>query len=186
MKRWLSIALVAVGVGSVAHGLWIPAKAALAQVLLRDAWWRTLNGAAESKPWPWADTHPIARMVIERTGSDFIVLAGSSGRVLAFAPGHLDHTPLPGDPGNCVITGHRDTHFTVLRDLRDGDVVRVQRPDGRWHSYVVEAHRVVDKSESWVTRSGGRKTLTLVTCYPFDAIVAGGRGRFVVVAKLTG
>ena len=183
MKRLLAMVLVVTGFGALAHGLWIPAKAALAQVLLRDAWWRTLDGKGPSRPWPWADTVPVARMVIERSGSDFIVLAGSSGRVLAFAPGHVEHTALPGDRGNCVIAGHRDTHFAVLRDLRDGDVVRVQGADGTWHRYGVAGRRVVDKRDTWVTRSNGARTLTLVTCFPFDAVVAGGRGRFVVVAS---
>jgi sortase A len=180
MKRILTIGLVLIGVASIAQGLWIPAKAQLAQVLLRRAWQRTLAGDAAAKPWPWADTHPVARLVIDRTGSDFVVLAGSDGRALAFAPGHLDHTPLPGERGNCVITGHRDTHFTALRDLRDGDTVRVQRADGRWHAYTVSGHRIVDKRDVWVTRGSGADALTLVTCYPFDAVVPGGSGRYVV------
>jgi len=183
MKRMLSIALILIGVASVASGLWIHAKAALAQVLLRDAWWRTLDGANGARPWPWADTYPIARMVVERTGDDFIVLAGSSGRVLAFGPGHLEHTPLPGERGNCVITAHRDTHFAVLRDLKRGDAVRVQRADGVWHTYVVDGSRVIDKRDAWITRGTNASTLTLVTCYPFDAIVAGGPQRYAVVAS---
>lgn len=180
MKRALAMVLVVTGVGALANGLWIPAKAVLAQVLLRDAWWRTLDGAGASRPWPWADTHPVARMIIERTGSDFIVLAGSSGRVLAFGPGHLESTARPGDRGNCVIAGHRDTHFAALRELQDGDVVRVQRADGTWHRYAVAGRRVVDERDTWVTRGTNARTLTLVTCYPFDAVVAGGPGRFVV------
>jgi sortase A len=180
MKRLLTIALVAIGVSAAGNGLWIHAKAAVAQVLLRDAWWRTLHGTGPSRPWPWADTYPVARLRIERTGSDIIVLAGSSGRTLAFGPGHVDNTPLPGERGNSVIAGHRDTHFTVLRELRDGDVVRVQRADGTWHRYTVAAQHVVDERDTWVTRSTDARTLTLITCYPFDAVAAGGPGRYVV------
>ena len=52
-------------------------------------------------------------------------LAGVSGRTLAFGPGHVDGTPLPGDPGNSVLSGHRDTHFAFLRELRSGDILLV-------------------------------------------------------------
>lgn len=172
MKRML----VAIALVAIAAGAWIQVKAQLAQVLLRVAWQR------QSKPWPWADTHPVARMIVG--DDDFIVLEGSNGRALAFAPGHLEGTAMPGERGNCVISAHRDTHFSALRDVRAGDVIRVQRIDGRWVEYTVAEQRVVDKRDVWVTRSSGETTLTLVTCYPFDAIVAGGPQRYVLTARV--
>ncbi|HVR38468.1 MAG TPA: class GN sortase [Thermoanaerobaculia bacterium] len=159
---------------TIAIGAWIPIKAQLAQVLLRVAWHR------HAKPWPWADTQPVARIVIG--DRDFIVLEGANGRALAFAPVHVEHTAMPGERGNCVISAHRDTHFAALRDVRAGDAIRVQRADGRWITYTVAAQRVVDKHDVWVTRSTDATTLTLVTCYPFDAIVAGGAQRYVITA----
>lgn len=180
MKRAL---LICLAVLAIANGTWIHVKARLSQVLLRVAWERTLGGEPDARPWPWADTRPVARMILERTGSDFIVLEGANGRVLAFAPGHLEGSARPGERGNCVITAHRDTHFTALRDARNGDVIRVQRTDGRWSAYRIESQRVVDKHDTWVTHATEDATLTLITCYPFDAIVPGGRERFVVVAQ---
>lgn len=109
MKR----VLVVLALIAIAGGAWIHLKAQLAQVLLRVAWHR------QTKPWPWADTHPVARLIIG--DDDFIVLEGSNGRALAFAPGHLEHTAPPGEPGNCVISAHRDTHFAALRNVRTGD-----------------------------------------------------------------
>jgi sortase A len=182
MKRVLAFALVLVGVAAIGNGTWIHVKARLAQVLLRNAWQRTLAGAQDAKPWPWADTRPVARLVIERTKSDFIVLEGSNGRALAFAPGHLEQTPLPGQPGNCVVSAHRDTHFAALRHLQRGDVVRMQRGDGRWVEYRVDDHRVVHERDTWVTRGTDASTLTLITCYPFEGVV-GGEQRYVVVAS---
>ena len=82
-----------------------------------------------------------------------------------------------------MITAHRDTHFAALREVRVGDVVSLQRPDGRWLRYRVAAQRIVDERDTWVTRSTGETTLTLITCWPFDAIAAGGRERFVTVAR---
>jgi len=167
-------ALVVVGILAIAAGAWIHVKAQLAQVLLRVAWQR------HTKPWPWADTQPVARL---RIGArDFIVLEGANGRALAFAPGHVEHTALPGQRGNCVISAHRDTHFAALRDVCAGDVIRAQSLDGRWFAYTVARTEVVDKHDVWVTRSTNDATLTLVTCYPFDAVVAGGAQRYVITA----
>ena len=181
--RRLAQVLACLGVLAILYGAWIPAKAALAQVLLRAAWQRTLEGQGNARPWPWADTRPVARIVIARTGSDFIVLEGANGRALAFAPAHLEHTALPGDDGNCVISAHRDTHFAALRDVETGDIVRLQRGDGRWFTYRVDGQQIVDKHAMWITRNRGSASLTLVTCYPFDAIVPGGPQRFVITAS---
>jgi sortase A len=166
------------------HAAWIEAKAQLAQVLIRQAWSRTSAGAA--RPWPWADTYPMARLVVPGRGVDTFVLAGASGRTLAFGPGHLDGTPQPGEPGNAVISGHRDTHFAFLRRLAAGDLIVVERRDGRRIPYAVEATRVVEKHDLSITADAGDTRLTLVTCYPFDALRPGGPLRYVVVAPRRG
>ena len=162
---------------------WIEAKAHLAQVLVRHAWRETRAGDGDARPWPWADTRPVARLLVPSQHVETFVLAGASGRTLAFGPGHLDGTSRPGEPGNAVISGHRDTHFAFLRRLGKGDEVVLEAPDGRWHRYVVASTRVVDRHDVWVVADAGDTRLTLVTCYPFDAIRPGGPLRYVVVAR---
>jgi len=162
---------------------WIEAKAHLAQALIRRAWRQESAGAGDKRPWPWADTHPVARLIVPGRGVDTFVLAGASGRTLAFGPGHLEGTPLPGARGNAVISGHRDTHFAFLRRLERGDQVEVEGRDGRRHRFVVSSTRVVDRSDLRVVADAGDTRLTLVTCYPFDAIRPGGPLRYVVVAR---
>jgi sortase A len=164
------------------EGLWIHAKAKLAQLLL-DISWRSELAGHPLKPWPWADTHPVAKLTIDRDGSQMIILAGASGRTMAFGPGHLDGSALPGEPGNCVITAHRDTHFARLRYIGPGEVITVQRVDGHLIHYRVIATRVVPKQDTSVIRQGGRDRLTLITCYPFDAIRPGTPLRYVIVAE---
>ena len=163
-------------------GLWIPTKARLAQFLLEIAWKRE-RGGRPTRPWPWADTHPVAKLTIERDGTEAIVLAGASGRTMAFGPGHVDGTALPGERGNCVITAHRDTHFAALRYVIPGDVVVLQSADGRIVRYSVTSKRIVRKEDTSVLRQSGRSRLTLITCYPFDAIRPGTPLRYVVVAE---
>ena len=176
------LVLLAFGTWNVGHGAYIYAKAALAQHLLRQAWDDTLQGQAAVKPWSWADTYPVARLTMPQQGVDLIVLAGASGRTLAFGPGHVDGTPLPGVVGNSVLSAHRDTHFEFLQHLKLGDAFRVENAQGKKTRYVVQATRVVDQSDVSVMRASTFEQLTLVTCYPFNAIRAGGPLRYVVTA----
>ena len=108
---------------------------------------------------------------------------GSSGRTLAFGPGHEQGTPAPGARGNSVIGGHRDTHLAFLERMTSGDSIRVQRADGVHVHYRVTQLDVLDKRDTWVTRNDGGTRLTLITCWPFDALRAGGDERYVVIAE---
>ncbi len=184
LLRTGTLLLLAVAAWHGGRAAWIVGKARLAQHLVRDAWEETLAGAGDARPWPWADTHPVARLIVPGRGVDLFVLAGASGRTMAFGPGHLSGTPRPGEPGNSVVSGHRDTHFAFLRQLRDGDAIVVEGRDGKRRRYVVSGARVVDRRETWVARDAGDTRLTLVTCYPFDALRPGGPLRYVVTALL--
>jgi sortase A len=172
----------ALGALQFSSGLYIQAKARLAQLLIAHAWQRTLDGEQHARPWPWADTWPVARLVVPDLQTDLYVLAGSNGRAIAFGPGHVFGTPLPGEIGNSVIGGHRDTHLAFLRYAVPGVEMSIQLADGRWTRYRVEETEVVDKADVWVTENIGPTRLTLITCYPFDALRAGGSDRFVVTA----
>lgn len=172
-----SIVALVVGVGCLGHSAWIYAKAFVAQRLIEVAWERM--GA---KPWPWADTYPVARLTLGRESGSLMVLEGSSGRNLAFGPTHDPASVLPGETGNSVIEGHRDTHFGALQALRVGDVIRVERPGGRRESFVVVNLHVADSRFSRIALESDAPRLTLVTCYPFDAVRPGGPLRYVVTA----
>ena len=182
---WLAALMLAAGVLQFGQGAWIHAKARVAQLLIERAWERALAGEAAPKPWPWADTWPVARLEAPAQGVTLLVLAGSSGRTLAFGPGHQVGTPLPGAPGNSVIGGHRDTHLGFLRHLRKGDTLRIQRADGARVDYRVAVTDVLDKRDAWVMRNTAATRLTLVTCWPFHALRAGGPERYVVIADRT-
>jgi sortase A len=186
-RRRVAAVIALAAAGFVGRGLWIPTKAALAQALLERSWSRTVAMRAAGhthRPWPWADTWPVARLRVPRLGIHRVVLAGASGRTLAFAPGHVDGTAAPGGPGNSGIAGHRDTNFAFLRRLEKGDELIVERPDGRMVRYQVAEARVVDRSHSEVLADTADDRLTLVTCWPFDAVVPGGPERYVVTALL--
>ncbi|HEX6178696.1 MAG TPA: class GN sortase [Thermoanaerobaculia bacterium] len=174
-RRVVAAIVLVLGVAIAAQGAWIHVKATVAQILLEMSWRSAL------RPWPWADTRALAKLEIG--GRRVIVLAGASGRTMAFGPGHVDGSALPGDPGNCVITAHRDTHFAALRDVIAGDVVRLDTPDGRSLEYEVKRTAVLGKNETWVLANDGADRLTLITCYPFESVIPGGPLRYVVFAE---
>jgi sortase A len=183
MIKLTIIGLLLLGGWQFGSGSYIYAKAEVAQYLMADAWVKTREGNYGAKPWPWADTWPVARLTSKRHDIDLTILHGSDLRTLAFGPGHMVNTPLPGDRGNSVVGGHRDTHFAFLQQVRVGDVFTVETHDQRLVQYQVDEVAIVDHNEvePVLDQSGNR--LTLVTCYPFEALVSGGPLRYVVVAK---
>ena len=181
-RRHLTWLAFLTGVFCLAYAGYIPAKAWLAQRLLEHAWERRLAGESRVRPWPWADTQPLARLSQPRLGVDQIVLAGASGRVLAFGPGHVTGSTRPGEIGNVVLSGHRDTHFRWLDHLLPGDELILQVVDGRQRRYRIGKIAVHHESEVELLDAYAGDQLRLLTCYPFDALDPGTAERFVITA----
>lgn len=161
---------------------WITAKAGLAQVLVERSWHRAGQAGVAPAPWPWADTRPVARLRMPALGIDQFVLAGDSGRTLAFGPGWSEASAVPGTQGLSVVSGHRDTHFAWLEHLQPGDEVELETPDGL-RRFRVDGMEVVDASRHRIGLDPVRDALALVTCWPFDAVAPGGPLRYLVTAS---
>ena len=183
-RTWIVACLLCLGFWQLGQGAYIPAKALLAQELMQRAWTRGSAGEDQATPWPWADTWPVARLVAKSGDIDLIVLAGGSGRTLAFGPGHLSASAMPGERGNTVIAGHRDTHFSFLRDLDVGESLVVETIGGRKHVYKIVGVDVVDSRRGSLLLDTDAPMLSLVTCYPFESSDPGGPMRYVVTAKM--
>lgn len=181
MRRALRIGLLLLGLLSFGQGTWIFGKAVLAQVLLRRAWAMASAGDGPVRPWPWADTWPVARLLSPEHDIDLIVLEGATGSTTAFGPGHISGTALPGEAGNIALAGHRDTHFRFLQQLELGEDLWLELPSGALRRFRVHSTRVVDERDTSALETRGQ-WLTLVTCYPFDAPLPGGPLRYVVQA----
>jgi sortase A len=178
------VGLVVVGVWQLGHGAWIHVKARLGQHLLQRAWSRTHAGEADVRPWPWADTWPVARLRVPAHGVDLVVLDGVSGRTLAWAPGLASGSPGPGDPGTTIVSGHRDTHFRFLERVRPGDEVIVEAPGRSPTHFIVRETTVVDSRTAVIRTTGDDEAgVVLLTCYPFDALSPGGPLRYAVAAE---
>jgi sortase A len=179
----LALLLFGLGAWQVASAGWIHAKALLAQRLIASAWLDARDGGPARRPWPWADLRPIARLRLAARGVDLYVLDNASARALAFGPAHVGGTAVPGGFGNTVLVAHRDTHFAFLRRVELGDEIDVETAYGRRARYRVREVAIVDRGEARVLDEAGDAQLTLVTCYPFDAVRPGTPLRYVVVAE---
>ena len=177
----LALLFLALGLWQLGGAAAIHAKAWLAQRLLDRAWSATLAGEREVKPWPWADTWPVARLQVPDLDVDLYVLAGASGRTLAFGPAEVPGTEILGHQ---ILSGHRDPHFAFLRNLAAGNRLRLQNDEGQWRDFTVRAHEVIDvRHPVFARRAVELPLVSLVTCYPFDAVLPGGPLRYVVTAE---
>lgn len=126
----------------------------------------------------------LGTIVIPRLDLDKVIVEGVDRGELKRGPGHMPWTPLPGQAGNAVISGHRTTYgapFFRLDELSPGDEILVETVVGT-HTFVVRESVVVLPTDVWVTNPRPGAWLTLTTCNPrFSA-----RQRLVIVAELVG
>jgi sortase A len=179
---WVAAFLLALAFWQLSSAGWVHAKAIVAQKLIAHSWARAQAKGVAPRPWPWADTRPIARLTVARRGVDLFVLEGASGRSLAFGPGHVSGTAAPGSGGNSVIVAHRDTHFAFLRVLDEHDEILVEDARSRIVRYRVREVAIVSRDDTRVLDPADSAQLTLITCYPFDAVRPGTPLRYVVIA----
>ena len=189
LRVWLLLVLIAGGC-LTSRAVYLHAKAELAGVLIRRAWQNGAKNGELLPPWPWADTHPVARLRIPRLGYDEIVLDAATPRTLAFGPARLLSGAALGQPGNLVLAGHRTSWFRPIEAIAAGDSIELQWFDARRgrlleRTYTVTAIRVVLPQEVSLLAPTSDDALTLITCYPFGRSPHSPQ-RFVVRASPAG
>ncbi len=174
---------------STAHAVVVPADAAEAApreeqsnvaVSAPPKHARIDDEAEEETTEPVLDPDAVGRIEIPRLGVMAIVSEGADEGTLARAVGLVPGSAHPGEPGNMVLAGHRDTFFRPLRKIRLNDRIRVVVPS-HIYEYRVQSLRVVAPEEKDVLASKGVDELTLVTCYPFG-FIGPAPDRFIVSA----
>ena len=130
---------------------------------------------------PEEDTE-FAFLSIPSLDLEAVVFEGVTVETLRKGPGHMPWTPLPGQPGNAVISGHRTTYgrpFFNFDQLEPGDRIEIETAIGI-HVYVVRDSFVVKPTDVWVTEDREGSWLTMTTCNPkFSA-----RERLIITAEL--
>ena len=187
LLRWAQRLLVSTGTAMLVWSAWVLLDASRSQEAARQS----LASAASpgvAAPEPLAATadrsiqpgSAVATLSIPRIRLSTVVLYGSDARTLRRGPGHVERTALPGEPGNIVVAGHRDTFFRPLRRIEVGDSVVLESLRGRFE-YRVSSLHVVKSDDLSALDQSGEDTLTLITCYPFS-LVGSAPDRFVARA----
>jgi len=179
-----ALALLIAGALIAAQGLYIPAKAQVAQVLMSSAWERQLATGDPARPWPWADFTPTARLSFPSQHQTVLALTDAAGESLAFGPTLLAASVTPGERGVAVFAAHRDTHFAFLKGVQAGDLVSVETASGARTFAVTHAEVVRWDRSGIVPNDGGTPRIALVTCWPLEAKTPGPM-RYVVWGELS-
>ncbi|TRX53845.1 class GN sortase [Thalassomonas sp. M1454] len=180
VKAWLRKILITIAVLLVFNSAFIHFKAYAAQYLLKQAWQET-KVDKNVKPWPWADTWPVLKLGFPSVDEKQIVLAGDSGNALAFAPGVSYASVAPGQEGTVVISGHRDTHFSILQHLNPTEEIVIEDSEGNLFTYEIINIEVIDINEQQITQTDFERLL-LVTCYPFEQTQSQTPLRYIIEA----
>lgn len=178
-RRLIHLSLLCLGFGLLAKGLYIPAKAAVAQQLIQTAWNNSLETGAPVLPWSWMDAYPIAELKLSDTETH-IVLNTDSGQALAFGPGLVTGTSINAE-SMTAIAAHKNTQFSSLKTLQAGELISLKTADGTTHHYKIKGHEIVDTRIEQLANQD-TPSLVLVTCYPFDAVSFNGPLRYIVYA----
>ena len=169
--RTVAALVLIAGICLTCRALYLHAKAELAGILIRRAWEQSLATGKPHAPWPWADTHPVARLQIPRLGYDEMVLEGASPRNLAFGPARLFSGAKLGESGNVILAGHRTSWFKPLEGIVQDDSIQLEWFDSHrqlhQRTYSVSEIRVVDPRDVTLLAPTSQEALTLITCYPF-------------------
>ena len=131
---------------------------------------------------PERDPLLLGRLEIPSVQLTVMVREGVDTASLRKAVGHLPSSALPGETGNVVVLGHRDTFFRPLRGIAQSDPIRVKTRRGSF-DYIVDLIQVVAPEQSLTFQNMPAKSITLITCFPFDYVGPAPR-RFVVRARM--
>ncbi len=186
--RFVPVLLMALGLGLLLYVGFQYGQMYFEQRRLAREWERQQTPAAEiTENTPDGMNSAVAndgltRLSIPKISLDAVIVEGTSRKALLLGPGHLKESAEPGQPGNAVITAHRDTFFRHIYELNKGDVVTVQR-SGKKYTYQVTGKKIVDPNDVSVLRPSDEHRLTLITCYP-TYYIGPAPERLVIFSKL--
>jgi sortase A len=125
---------------------------------------------------------PLAILRIPKIGLKVPVFNDTDDLTLNRGVGRIRGTAQIDGPGNLGLAGHRDGFFRGLKDIGPGDIIELQRPRGE-DRYVVSQIQIVSPEDTYVLDATPRRTVTLVTCFPFY-YVGSAPQRYVVTALI--
>tara|TARA_R110002167_G_scaffold1108_5_gene4785 strand:+ start:19521 stop:20165 length:645 start_codon:yes stop_codon:yes gene_type:complete len=189
----MAIGLLIIGALLSIQASWLPAKAWLSQQLIQRSWQQSMlaqentanvnNKQIAIKPWPWADTFPIAELVFQRLDKSLVVLNGGDPTTLAFSAGAIAPFNQANSTKPFVVAGHRDSHFSFLKEVAMKDIISLTDTQGRDQLYQVERIDIVDATSGQLPLRADESNLVLITCYPFEGLGNDASERYVITAS---
>jgi len=182
LVKIIPLIMVIAGMYLAGRSMMYYAKGAATRAFIFKAWEDTKETKEDTSPWGWADFHPVTNMKIPDIHLDCFVMDKISDEAMAYGSGHLSTSPLPGEPGNVVIAGHRDAEFRKLKDIEMGMVINLETKSDTFYYKVTEIDTAKGSDIFWMDKTK-RDCVTLITCYPFD-YVGKAEKRFIVRGEL--
>lgn len=152
----------------------LAAKAWAAPILIERAWNNQLITGEQHKPWPWADSAPVARMEFPDHDVTRYVLDGDNMRNLAFGP-VIQRT---GD--TTFLFGHRDTHFAFLDQLETSDRLQFRLRGEEEKLWKIDRFDIVSEKDLYIPDGTPGEALYIITCYPFGQLNPDTDQRYIV------
>jgi sortase A len=177
--RYAARVLFAAGLLALGYAAYVVADAKAFQAIEQQRFEHAREGAGTAPA--LVDGGSIGEIQIPRLGLAAVVVQGDSAAILRRAVGHLAGTALPGESGNVVLAGHRDTFFRPLKQVHAGDAITLKTRAGDFE-YLVESTAVVRPGDVRVLQPTRTRTLTLITCFPFSYL-GPAPDRFIVRAR---
>ncbi|MGG1677623.1 class D sortase [Neobacillus sp. NRS-1170] len=122
-------------------------------------------------------------LVIPKIKAELAIVEGTDPDDLEKGVGHYKGSFFPGDKGQIVLSGHRDTVFRRLGELKIGDSLKMQMPYGNYTYEITHTRIVKSDDTSIITLQHEKEELILTTCYPFR-YVGNAPKRYIIYAKL--
>jgi|GEM_PF-2737261 len=124
-------------------------KAGLTDFMVAESWQISLQTQHPSKPWPWADVWPTARLYSNELKQEFYL---------------LQTTGLQQNNSSAPINACPEQKLMKLRQLFDSRDLELQTMDGHWH-------RLAEHPYLLSTKGQGRSPMTgLPICYGANSI----------------
>jgi sortase A len=125
----------------------------------------------------------IGLLAIPKIKAELAIVEGTDPDDLEKGVGHYNGSYFPSDQGEIVLSGHRDTVFRRLGELKIGDSLNMKMPYGSFTYEITDTKIVQPDDTSIITLQHEKEELILTTCYPFS-YVGNAPERYIIYAKL--
>lgn len=124
----------------------------------------------------------VGILQIPRLNADLPIVEGTDPDDLEKGVGHYKGSFYPGENGQIVLSGHRDTVFRKTGELEIGDSLEIELPYGNFEYEITQTKIVEADDLSIITLQNEKEELLLTTCYPFS-YVGNAPQRYIIYAK---